>query len=107
MSFTGHEDHSISFREGAEFTARDRNQMDPRQIKGAYFSKDALSALLSQEGCVGIRFYYGLDADGRQLMVPAGVDANENDLIGDDFLCMDKGINCPDRCGADNLLNGN
>jgi len=86
MSFTGHEDHKISFSEGAEFTARYRAQMGHDQTKGGFFGKDALTTILAQQGCVGIRFYYGLDADGKQVMVLAGVDANENDLIGDDFL---------------------
>lgn len=106
MSFDGHENHKISFAEGAEFTARYRNQMSPNQIKGGFFGKDALLALLSQDSCVGIRFYYGLDAEGRQVMVLTGVDPLENDQIGEVFSCMEKSTPCPPYCGSGNILNG-
>lgn len=107
MSFTGHEDHSISFSDGAEFTARYWAQMGHDQTKGGFFGRDALITLLAQPNCVGIRFYYGLDTEGKQVMVLTGVDASENDQIGDDFSCMEKAKPCPPNCGAGNILNGN
>ena len=106
MSFDGHEDHRISLAEGAEFTARYRAQMSPGQIKGGFFGRDALLTLLSQEDCAGIRYYYGLDADGQQVLVLAGVDTRGNDQIGEGFSCMEKSKPCPPDCGAANILNG-
>jgi hypothetical protein len=106
MAFTGNEDHSIDFKEAAELTKNYRNQMEPGNRKGGYFSKDAIYSLLEQERCVGIRYYYGLDDDDNQVLVVVGVGANENDLIGDnEYVCIEASVPCPNQCGAANILN--
>ena len=105
MSFTGNEVHDISFEDAADLTERYRNQMSETDLKGGFFGAEAIQALLDQDGCVGIRFYYGLDANDIQVLVLVGADRDENDLIGDDFLAMDQSIPCPDNCGEANILN--
>jgi hypothetical protein len=105
MAFTGREDHTISFEAAGDLTKNYRASMDAGDRKGGYFSKDALLALLNQSGSVGIRYYYGLDADDKQVMVLVGVSANEDDLTGDGDLCMEMSIPCPNQCGSANILN--
>ena len=61
MSFTGNEEHTISFNKAAEMTKRYGDQMAKEDRKGGFFGKKAIEALLEQTDCVGIRYYYGLD----------------------------------------------
>lgn len=105
MTFTGHEDHEISFNDAAILTKRYRDQMSSGDCKGGYFSRDAIESLLAQDGCVGIRYYYGLDQSDTQVLVVVGVDADENDLIGNDNVCIEMSILCPEHCGDSNILN--
>jgi hypothetical protein len=105
MSFTGHENHSISFEDAADLTKNYREQMSIGQIKGGYFSKEAVLSILDQENCVGIRYFYGLDESDRQVLVVVGVDENEDDLIGEEYVCIEMSIPCPSRCGRSDILN--
>ena len=101
--FTGNEHHNISIEDASELTANYRSK-NPDDRKGGFFGKAALLSLLNQSNCVGIRFYYGLDADYNKVLVLVGADSSENDLIGDN-LCMDMACPCPEQCGEDNVLN--
>jgi hypothetical protein len=105
MGFTGHEEHNISFEVAAEFTSNYRDQRSSPGRKGGFFGRDAIEALLAQDDCVGIRYYYGLTSDDEQVLILVGTDANENDLTGEGDGCMEISIPCPDRCGSNNMLN--
>ncbi|MBK8584712.1 MAG: hypothetical protein IPN88_04435 [Bacteroidetes bacterium] len=105
MAFTGNEDNIIPFSEGAVLTKKFRNESKPTDIIANYYSKDSIQALLEQSGCVGIRAYFGKNADDQLCLVIVGVDAEENDLIGEDFVCVDNGISCPNNCSTHNILN--
>lgn len=99
----GHEDHSISLSDAAEMTARYRAQMAPGQIKGGFFGRDALEAILNQENCIGIRYYYGLDDSNKQVMVLVGVDTDENDMVNGEL--AERSLLCPPFCNDSNVLN--
>ncbi len=105
MITPGHETNNISFTEGAALTKRFRDQMKLGQHLGGLIGKAAFTALLEQEGCVGVRYYFGLNGDNESEIVFVGVDADGNDLIGDDKLCLDKADKCPPNCGDLNILN--
>lgn len=105
MSFTGNEHHDISFEDASTLTKKYRDQMAPSSRLGGFFGEAAVRDLLDQTNCVGIRYYYGLDKDNKQVLVLVGTDANENDLVGEGKLCMEMAIPCPDRCGNNNILN--
>ncbi len=92
MTFTGREDHSITL-EGA----------DQGAIKAGFFGKDALQGILDQEGCVGIRVYYGEDDNGTPQLVLVGADADTNDIIEGNL--AQRQVPCPPYCGKDNELN--
>jgi len=106
MSFTGEENHEISFEDAAELTKNYRDQMSLEGKKGGYFSRSGILSLLEQDGCVGIRYYYGLTTEeSTQVLVMVGVNENENDLIGGQYVCIEMSIPCPSVCGANNILN--
>ena len=48
---------------------------------GGAFKRAALERLLNQPGCVGMRIYYGIHADGRPALVLVGVDEHGEELI--------------------------
>ena len=105
MPFDGHEDHRITLQEAAEMTKRYRDQMTATEIKGGYFGRDAIEEILEQPDCVGIRYYYGLDTNGSQVLVLTGVLANENDM--QNGALMERSRPCPPACGSPNQLNSN
>lgn len=102
MTFTGNENHDIPLNTASAWTANYRNA-NPNQIKGHYFGKTAILAILEQSGCVGIRVYYAINSDGVKQLIVVGVDANGNDLYNG--LLADRSFNCPPDCGAANPLN--
>lgn len=70
-----------------------------------FFGKTAIQDILDQEDCVGIRLYYGLDADGVKQIIAVGVLANENDMYTG--LLAERTKRCPQDCSAANPLNSN
>jgi hypothetical protein len=103
MGFTGNEDHSITLEDAAKLTANYRQNAGAKAIKGGFFGKTALKAIIDQEECVGIRFYYGQNSDGTSCMVLVGTDASENDMISG--LLAEREWLCPPFCGEANVLN--
>ena len=105
MSFTGNEGQSITLTEASTLTANYRNANDNETglILGHFIGINKINLILAQEGCVGVRTYYGIDENGKKNIVMVGVDSSENDLI--DGVILDKAINCPPHCGTSNALN--
>jgi hypothetical protein len=101
MAFTGHEDHTITLTDGATLTREFRKKFST-QPKGYFFSKDTLTQMLAQSACVGIRFYFGSDADGKLKIVFCGCAGDENDILA---IVGDGGAICPPNCGNTNSLN--
>lgn len=105
MSFTGNEGEFISLQAGATLTANYRaGQVDP--VLGHFLGIYKLQRLLNQNGCVGLRIYYGIDSKtGAKEIVVVGVDSNENDILSEQPLILDMSITCPPTCGNSNDLN--
>jgi hypothetical protein len=78
--FTGMEDHSISVEEAGSLTRNYRQSAGSGAVKGKFFSRAAIEQLLAQEDTVGIRYYYGIDAEGKPEMVVVGVNGFGQDL---------------------------
>lgn len=100
MSFNGTEGGPIDLDDGATLTGNYRAAGNTEL--GAFYGKDILRQILDQEGCMGIRIYYGEDKNGKKEMVLVGADANEDDMLE---LVADVGKKCPPHCGAPNSLN--
>lgn len=104
MSFTGEENHSISIEDAAELTKNHRNASESGTIRAEFFGREALESILDQEGCVGIRCYYGKKEDGTPALVLVGADANEEDMLEEDKIAQ-AGNPCPPNCASANALN--
>jgi hypothetical protein len=102
MAFTGNENHDIPLATAAEWTKNYRDD-NPGETKGHFFGKDAITEILGQADCVGIRIYYAINDDGDKQLIVVGVKANQDDLYNG--LLAERSYNCPPVCGADNPLN--
>ena len=101
MAFNGTEGGAISLQDGASLT-REYRKKNPNETKGHFFGKDILLQIINQEGCMGIRMYYGIGESGQKELVLVGADANEDDMTG---LVADLSLPCPGLCGTANALN--
>ncbi len=102
MAFNGTEGEFISIDEAGQMTAAWRNGGNG-DIKGVFFGKEKLEALLNQDGAVGIRMYFAENTKEEVALVLVGVEADQNDIVTGQIL--DRGTYCPDVCGASNPLN--
>ncbi len=103
ISFTGKEDHSISLADASKMTRNFQLHAAPDQIIGGFFGKDAVLAIISQEGAVGLRYYYGLDDEGTPHIILIGVNADGNDMTNG--LLAERSTMCPPHCPEFNDLN--
>lgn len=103
MAFTGGEDHRISSAEAGKLTANFRGNVPAGTVCGYFFGGETIRRILAQEGCVGIRIYYGRRDDGTSALVLVGVDGQENDLTAGEV--AEFGKPCPPFCGKTNALN--
>lgn len=53
----------------------------PSELKYFTMGKNILEQVLSQPGCVGMRFYNGINEKGQKTLVYVGIDADGKDLI--------------------------
>lgn len=103
MAFNGTEGEFISIEEGAAMTKAWRDGGNG-EIKGVFFGKEKLDALLNQAGAEGIRMYFAENNKGQKTLVLVGADANENDILVDELI-LDFGAPCPPKSSNANPLN--
>jgi hypothetical protein len=103
MDFTGNEKHDITLDDAAKLTANYRSSAGAKALLGSYFSIAGINKILDQDGCIGIRIYYGLTDSGEKCFVLSGVTSNGDDLY--DGQLAEYGIGCPPRCSRSNPLN--
>ena len=96
-------DHRISIAEAAALTKSYRAAKVSEEKAGA-FHKDQVLELLNQPGCVGLRIYYGRQADGKPALVLTGIDKEDKDLTGGTIL--EKHYPCPPMCDLSSPLGG-
>lgn len=101
MAFNGTEGGAISLLAGAALTAAYRSA-NPGSVKGHFFGRDILLEILDQDGCMGIRIYYGIGDEDEKELVLVGANASENDMTE---LVADLSLPCPGVCGKANALN--
>lgn len=70
--------HSLISRFQATKLQENPDEEDP--IVSVTFDRSPLMLLLSQPGCMGIRYYYAMKENGDVTMVLSGVDSEGNDL---------------------------
>src|ERR1041385_3761156 len=101
--FTGNEDQSITLDEASSMTKKYRDSVPAGSRKGGFFGRDGLESILAQDGCVGIRYYNGLNAAGEPVIILVGADKYENDLY--EGTLLEFAEPCPTRCSGNNPLN--
>lgn len=103
MAFKGTEGEVISLDTASGWTANWRGSKDESDPNAIFYGKDKIKAILDQEGCMGLRIYFGIDDDGQKVLILVGADANEDDQ--EMKIILDRGVNCPPQCGSSNGLN--
>jgi hypothetical protein len=102
MAFDGTEGGEITLAEARSFTANYDVNLPAGTAEAHYFGRNIIERLLAQQGCVGIRMYYGKESDGRKNLVLVGVEASEDDMI--DGIIADRSIVCPPICAPKKKL---
>lgn len=115
-TFTGEEGKFISAKEASSHTNRfhQKKQKEGKKSKSyteaQFFGKKNLEKLLSKEGCVGLRFYFGVsDKDEFEdglIIVAVNADGKDitsariglKDLPVDDGEALAGGPTCPHDC---------
>jgi hypothetical protein len=100
--YTGNEDHVVTLDQAVKFVQNFSSNPTTPDIKGGYFGKNIFDKILSQSGCVGIRYYYAKTDAGVATLVLVGVDASGNDLT--QGVLGEQIIPCPPFCPAPNPL---
>lgn len=102
MPFTGDEGVQITRAEAAAMIKNFQKSDQFRDIKGGFFGRKILLAVLNQPGCVGIRYYHALDAKNQPTLVLVGEDGQGSELS--DGILAEIGPLCPPWCGNSNSL---
>ena len=78
------------------------------------FDRDAVDAVMQQEGCVALRIYYGMTEDFLVHAILVGVNADNEDILPstsnltsstDGDILAEQGIRCPPDCAPASPLN--
>lgn len=68
-------------------------------VKGFLFGRNKIEEILSQNGCLGIRIYYGYEQGTNNTLKPqlyiVGTDQNGDDMIE---MVLDRSFPCPQTC---------
>lgn len=69
------------------------------------FEREHVEAILQQNGCVGLRAYFGVDEDQNVKLVLVGVNSKDEDMYSGTNSLLDRSTRCPDICPPDSPLN--
>ncbi len=98
-------DHQIALQTAAQLTANYRAKKSSDQPKGGFFGREAIHAILNQENCIGLRFYFGANENEKRVLCLMGVDIVGKDMFNG--VLAEKSAWCPPFCGDFNPLNSN
>jgi len=93
----------ITLDEASKLTKRYREKIKQGEALGGLFWKNGLEKLLSQSNCVAMRYYYGINDDGKPVIILVGVNDSGDDII--DGVLLEIGPLCPPFCPSMNKLN--
>jgi len=103
MAFNGNEGSVVTLTEASGWTSNYRKTIPSGEIIAQFVGINQLMKILDQEGCIGIRFYYGIGDDGKKNLIAVGATSDENDMF--DGVILERMITCPITCSKKNLLN--
>ncbi|UCC78710.1 MAG: hypothetical protein JSW64_10560 [Candidatus Zixiibacteriota bacterium] len=96
MSFSEDQSHSISLADAKKMTQDYRTAAGSGAFLGGFISKNAVTGILGQAGCTGLRIYNALNEDGNPTFVLVGVKSNGEDITGGEL--AEYVIGCPPLC---------
>jgi hypothetical protein len=67
--------------ESAHEMIRTWQNANPNENPAYYLGRNIIEKILAQPGCVGMRFYYGINEQGQKTLVYMGIDANGQDIV--------------------------
>lgn len=94
-------DHEIGMTEARDLIGRWK-RANPAQASAGAMTRVALDRILAQEGCHGVRVYYGLNPDGTMALIAVGVDELGNDM--DEGALAERTFPCPPFCAIGSAL---
>ena len=103
QQYSGQENHVITLDQAVKYVQNFKNSPKTPATKGGYFGRNIFEKILSQDGCAGIRYYYGQDDNGTSNLVLVGVDWSGNDMTSG--VLGDISFPCPPICPSPNQLN--
>ncbi|TAK52117.1 MAG: hypothetical protein EPO24_15425 [Bacteroidetes bacterium] len=92
----GNSNQQISLADATKFTANFRSSVPGSAVKSGAFDKAVISQILGQQGCEGIRCYYGLKDDGAPAVILVGIDSAGNDMVNG--ILGENWFPCPPFC---------
>lgn len=113
------ESQRITLAEAVDLTQRYRKAAPASEHSGFWWA-EGIQQVLAQPGCIGVRIYHGLGADGTYQPVIVGVDEKFNDITAvakprraagvatasaGDAVLLDQHYPCPPFCPTDSPLN--
>ena len=103
--FNGSEGSDIAPETAGQWTQKYREQ-NPEKTLAHFFGYEILQKILKQDGCKGIRFYYGVDNDGQPQLLAVGANAEQNDQLDGECIVADDSSPEPPCSSIPNVLNG-
>ncbi len=79
-TYGGDEPHDIILKDASSLTQKYKSSVPAGSIRGIYFGKNAVTDILNQKDCVGLRIYYGIKGSGEPTLVIVGVESSGGDL---------------------------
>ena len=98
QQITGSENHVITLDQAVKLVQNYTFSPSAPTTKGGVFARSIFDKILSQSGCIGIRYYYAKKDDGTPTLVLVGVDNTGNDLTAG--VLGDQVFPCPPYCGV-------
>ena len=102
MPFTGNEGTIISPPQAKTMITNYQNSPSFQNLKGGFYGKNKILAILNQANCVGIRYYHAHNASNQPVIVLVGEDNAGNNLSSG--VLINDGPLCPPFCPTSNAL---
>ena len=93
-TFDGTEGSTITAQEAATLRSNYEAGISQGDILGVFMGKDLLGDILEQQGCMGIRFYFGKDDNDKLTLVLRSADKDGNDI----GIYGNRLVFCPPNC---------
>ena|SRR5579871_1354578 len=93
----------ISHELAGDFVKAYEATAQPKEARGYVLGRNIIDKILAQPGCVGMRFYYGLNEDGQKTLVYVGIDNDGKDINKHTVVMSNGDLTTTDATIADRL----